>query len=117
MSAPRPQLDLFKGKQARDAGIEQTSATNSAWLALGIALLPVMARTRTSATGEEMRVWLTEHGLPAPKSPHAWGALTQHAVRCGIIRDTMRTERMRDVRSHARRTPVWEFINTWRNHG
>lgn len=103
------QPSLFEARKARDEGIAKTSSKNSAWLADAMERLSRMSLEHSEVTGEEMRVWLTANGLPAPTSPHAWGALTQHAVRCGILVDTGRVKQMWTEKSHARRTPVWRF--------
>jgi hypothetical protein len=44
-----------------------------------------------------------------PASPNAWGALVNSAVRKAILKPTGHYRPMKDVRSHARKTAVYEF--------
>jgi hypothetical protein len=100
----------LEARKARDAGIARTTSKNSAWMSKAMELLPHMKRDHQQTTGEFIRMWLTMKGLEAPTSPHAWGALTSHAVKAGILKDTGRVMQMTTEKSHARRTPVWEFV-------
>lgn len=104
------QESLFAARAGRDAGIEKTKAKNSEWLDRALAKLKDMKRAgHATATGEGMRIWLLSSGIENPTSPHAWGMLTRIAMQRGIIRDTGRVVQMFTDKSHARRTPLWEF--------
>lgn len=105
------QQSLPLAREARDAGIAQTSASNESWLERALAKLPAMkAAGHITATGEGMRVWLlTEGKLEQPKSVHAWGALVRTAMKRNLISDTGRVVQMFTEKSHARRTPLWEI--------
>lgn len=101
---------LFHAREERDAGIAKTVAKNDSWIERALAKLPTMkADGYTTATGEGMRLWLLTNGIEEPSSPHAWGALTRTAMKREIIRDTGRVVQMFTKKSHARRTPLWEF--------
>ncbi len=103
------QQDLFAARQARDRGLTRTRTHNSEWLAEAMRLLPAMKLDFHEVTGESIRLWLLTNGLQAPASPHAWGALTNAAVRAKLIEDTGRVVQMAVKKSHARRTPLWRF--------
>lgn len=104
-------MSLFEARRERDVGLAKTRSKNSAWTAQALAMLPYMkAEGFDTCTGEGMRNWLLANGLDAPSSPHAWGALTVAAVKRGVLQDTGRVVQMTDVRSHARRTPLWKFL-------
>lgn len=106
------QLDLVASLEARDAGIAQVSDSHVAWIEDardGIRWLRSNGMLPLEVTGEDIRVALLAAGMPAPKRPHAWGALMRTLATGGAIEDTGRSVHMRDVRSHARRTPVWRF--------
>ena len=97
-------------RNARNRGVRASTKKNEAWMAEAERLLPKMRSCgMLEFTGEAMRVWMRLQGLSTPSSPHAWGALLNALVRRGEIRDTGRVTRMSTERSHARRTPVWEF--------
>jgi hypothetical protein len=57
-------------------------------------------------TSEDINARLDIAGIK-PHTPKAYGALTSHAVRLGLLEDTGRVRQMKKYKSHARRTPVW----------
>jgi hypothetical protein len=101
----------LEARKERDAGIARTTSKNSEWMSLALDLLrKAKGYFPNGATGEMMRLHLTQHGLAQPTSQNAWGALTSHAVKAGILKDSGRVMQMTTKKSHARRTPVWEFV-------
>lgn len=101
-----PLLDLLESKKARDAGIEQVADHAETFMAKAMRVVETM-RGRT--TGEMIRVELTARGI-TPHHPNAWGAVVLTAVRRKILVDTGEMTHMVDVRSHARRTPVYNCV-------
>lgn len=93
------------GRAARDKGIASSSRRNSAWLESALAAVARLPRGM-AVTGEDIRTILGP-SLPAPASPHAWGALVRTAVLRDLLEDTGKVVQMTDARSHARRTPLW----------
>jgi hypothetical protein len=67
-----------------------------------------LANTEHGVTGEDIRRMLLPH-VGHPASPNAWGALVNSAVRKAILKPTGHYRPMKDVRSHARKTAVYEF--------
>lgn len=106
-----PHVNAAQSKIERDKGIEKTTTHNQDWMEWALSMMAQMKlEGYTTVTGEQIRFWLESLGNARhPDSPHAWGALTSHLVRSGILRDTGRVSHMKAVRSHARRTPIWEF--------
>lgn len=105
-------FDLPLGRIEKQRGIARTTQTNAGWMDWAIDQVLLMKNeTQLTVTGEQIRLWCeTRENALHPVSPHAWGALTSHAVRLGILRDTGRVSHMKAVKSHARRTPIWEFV-------
>jgi hypothetical protein len=106
------EMSLVIGRAERDKGIAKTTTVNSHWMDWALTQLPLMKLDDyIVVTGEQIRMWLeTRPGSIHPTSPHAWGALTSHAIKRGILRDTGRVCHMKAIKSHARRTPIWELI-------
>lgn len=105
-------LDLLASLEARDAGIAQVSESHASWMddaRDGVRWLRRHGMLPDEVTGEDIRIALLAEGMPAPKRPHAWGALMRTLATSGVLADTGRSRNMRDERSHARRTPVWRF--------
>lgn len=103
------QIDLFKSRKRRDAGIAQTSERNSMFLGAAMDVL-LLLRERKTITGEQLRYEVASRVNLQPTSPHVWGAIIRTAVKRGVLKDSGRTGQMQDVKSHARRTPIWEFV-------
>jgi hypothetical protein len=108
MSRDERQLDfdLDRGRAARDDGIAQTTENNASWHDRALVILEPLRGSHREMTGEDIRVYLIANGLEAPDSPHAYGAL----VKSGLLWDTGRQRQMAQVKSHARRTPIWKFL-------
>lgn len=99
--------DLFThAEQARDAAMDRVlSRTSLDWKerALGeVANLPSGERL----TGEQIRHHI-EAVVGSPHHHNAWGAIIAVAVKRGQIKPTGEWTKMRDVQSHARKTPVY----------
>lgn len=103
------QLDLNLSRTRRDAGIAKTSSRNSSFIAASMDVL-MSLRDRKTITGEQLRYEVLTRLNMEPTSPHVWGSIIRTAVKRRILRDSGRTGQMQDVRSHARRTPIWEFV-------
>lgn len=100
-------FDLELSRNARDYGIAVVNENNEDWRVLAHRVFGRVFKTGEFVTGEDMRTRLTDYGLPRPKSSNAWGGLTSSLVKSGRLRDTGHTRQMADLRSHARRTPLW----------
>lgn len=100
-------FDLELSKGARDYAIATVNENNEDWRVLAHKVFERVFRTGEQATGEDIRTRLLDYGLPAPKHSNAWGGLTSSLVKAGRLRDTGHTRQMSDLRSHARRTPLW----------
>jgi len=97
-------FDLPASRQERDVAIQQVAENNSDFMRRGLTIISQL--WPGEYTGEEIRGMLTHFGL-APRHPNVWGALINAAVKRGLLHDTGKTQPMRDVKSHARRTPVY----------
>ena len=102
LDAARSMRDAMLAKVARNAGDD--------WQLAALASLSRFCVWNDDFTGEEFRVWSAEHGLAAPHHHNAWGSLFRIAARHNMIRITDRTRPMTTVRSHARRSPIWEPV-------
>jgi hypothetical protein len=109
LTVPLSDAHAAAGRGGRDGGITAVTGSNEEWADDALRLLRRMHREHEEATGEDIRVWLGLQGLAAPSDPHAWGALTNHALRLGIIDPTGEWRPMRDPRSHARQTRVYRL--------
>lgn len=112
-----PLLDFISSAQARDAGIDQTAQNNREWMALGLLQIEQLAwgsegwaNLGNGFTGEDLRRILTPL-IGKPSSPHGWGSLCMHAIRRKLIVNTGRYVPMREVKSHARKTAVYQLVN------
>lgn len=103
---PDAQLDLFKARRARDAGMARVAAKNDSWLERAIDLASRVVQ-EGETTGELIRLRLLRSGLAAPSNPNAWGALVRTMVARGFLIDSGRSTHATDVKSHACRVPVW----------
>ncbi len=102
---------LFSGELLRDEAIVKVSDNNEKWMEL--CLKEVERFTMQSDeggegnfTGEDIRFWCSRT-VGCPRHPNAYGALINTLVRRKIIKPTGEWRKMRDDRSHARKTPVY----------
>jgi hypothetical protein len=96
--------DLFGSRKARDEGIALVSGNAESFMARGIEFISRLPPG--DYTSEDINARLVIVGI-TPHTPKAYGALTSHAVRLGLLEDTGRVRQMKKYKSHARRTPVW----------
>jgi hypothetical protein len=96
--------DLFGSRRARDQGISLVSGNAPTFMARGIAFITGLPPG--NYTSEDINARLENAGI-IPHTDKAYGALTRHAVRLGLLEDTGMVRQMKKVKSHARRTPVW----------
>lgn len=74
------QLNIFDAIQARDQAIAATSITNHEWMQAALDELRAYLATHATLRMEEFRAEWERREMPAPVSPHAWGALARIAV-------------------------------------
>ena len=103
-----PLFDAHASTEARDAALLLVSDSNTPWIDRAAERICASLRGQ-ECIGEDFRKLCEEYEL-YPKSPKAWGALTNHLARSGRIVDTGRVRKMTDKRSHARRSPVWKVL-------
>lgn len=107
VKAPTPKFDLKESERARDEALE------------GVTQEPFSSRVATYLaenvsfgrrfTGEDIRRWCTEADIH-PHHSNAWGGVISGLLRSGTIQATGERRKMEDVRSHARKTDVYERV-------
>lgn len=100
------QFDLFGSKAARDAAIAQVEENAGDFMDCALFLLENGIEDDALVTGETVRKIVTAVGI-VPHHPNAWGALIRTAVKRGLLIETGQWRQMEDIRSHARRTPLY----------
>ena len=109
--ADPPRVDLVAGVAAKRAGMEQVlNNAGEPWQDRAMSLMRQFVRVRREFIGEEFRLFAVERGLPEPHHPNAWSALWRAVAAGGLARITDRTRPMQVVRSHGRRSPVWQSL-------
>jgi hypothetical protein len=91
-------------RMARDRGISLVSSNAPSFMDRGIEFIRNLPPG--DYTSEDINARLDIVGIK-PHTPKAYGALTSHAVRLGLLEETGRVRQMKKYKSHARRTPVW----------
>ena len=104
MSTEQP--DLFEGRAARDEALERVAMNSGAWMDSALAMIAYLP-AGIEMTGEAIRVYLRERGLPPPHHHNVWGALIASAIKRQLLAETGRYGQMRMKRSHARKTPLY----------
>jgi hypothetical protein len=111
-----PLLDAIAADQALEEALNRVKNNNEQWMALALVQLrqfalshDAWANTEHGITGEDIRFMLLPH-IGHPTTPKAWGALIGAAIKQGIIEATGAYRKMKDVRSHSRKTPVYRFM-------
>ena len=96
------------GEAKRDKGIAQVSGNNQDWIkkAMQSAIAYVCLMNGEDFTGELIRFHVRE-SVGEPRHPNAWGALISALIKQGEILETGEHRKMKDPRSHARKTPVY----------
>jgi hypothetical protein len=104
----RTLFDAAAARAGRDAGIGLVTAHNAAWMERALGATQQLAGSQRCMTGEELRVWLLPQ-VGRPKHHNAWGAMVRILkLRNLVLRVDHRP--MRTPKSHARDTPVWQFL-------
>ena len=102
-------LDFEGGKTAKEAGIERASrGAGSDWIDQGVNSLVGYLRKNGPAPIEQWRDWYLRNGGQAPVSHKAWGALTNAAVKRGLIKPTGQYRPARSIKTHGHFVRKWE---------
>jgi hypothetical protein len=104
MSDP-PEFDLFGSISARDDALGRVSGRAGAFMGDALSAIGRLPHGML-LTGEDVRLRLREIGI-RPHHHNAWGSLIKTAVDRKLLEPTGRWFRMKDVSSHARRTPEY----------
>ena len=105
MSDP-PEFDLFGGKSARDEAMDRIiSGRAGEFIDDGLTAIGSLPRDLL-LTGEDVRLRLREIGI-RPRHHNAWGCLIRTAVLRRLLEPTGRWFHMKDISSHARKTPEY----------
>lgn len=105
MSDNGPLFDADRAKIRRDSAVQKVSGNSGTFME--DALFAVAGLVPGKYTGEDVRRLVLLQGI-RPHHHNAWGALVMCAVKRGLLRNTGEMRSMRAVRSHARKTPVYE---------
>jgi len=108
------QLDIFESRRARERGVTKARrGTDPEWRATyARSCYAFLASTAVGGTftGEDLRMYATNRGLPKPPHHNVWGACANSVLRewfnMGMIVDAGFGQ-LKTVRSHARRTPLY----------
>lgn len=100
------QRDLFRSREVRDEGMARVEANSEDWGERAFSILLDLKRRipEGTATGEDIR-YVIAGEIGNPPHHNAWGAL----INQGRLLKTGKYAQMRDIRSHARSTPVYEI--------
>lgn len=104
------QYEIDVGAALRDVGMARALEVEpEGWLdgAMGalkrFAALPEWREFKT----EDFRAWFIGEGYDQPHDHHVWGALTNRAVKAGVIRFTGRYATSVSPKTHAHPVKVW----------
>jgi hypothetical protein len=102
------QYDLFASEQAKAEALSRV--TQEPWSSRaknGMKYLP----SGWTGTGEDIRRFLLEGlQLEPPHHHNAWGGMISGAIKMGIIAGTGRYTSMKAVKSHARKTEIYQRL-------
>jgi hypothetical protein len=101
------QFELFKGRAARDEGMERVLENTGAWKRRA-RLVYHSLDWDEPLTSEDINFAIIKR-IGEPHKPHAWGALTRWAIDNGLIKK-VGLGQMRNVRSHAHNTPTYKRL-------
>lgn len=103
-------MSLADGLAAKDSGIALVMSHNVKWRAKAIELLPDVLEGRTQVTGEDVRLLLLNAGLHHPSHHNAWGGFIGGLVGKCLTATGLPPLPMRETRSHARKTPIYNVM-------
>lgn len=98
---------LALGLALKREGMGRAASKNSFWMAGCLEELRRFSRSYPEFTMETFRHIRALNKAPEPTSPNAWGALTQAAVRAGIIVWTERYTNALSTKTHAHPVKIW----------
>jgi hypothetical protein len=101
--------DSTTGQQLKEKGIKEVSEHNENWMKRAILGARTYITYPATFTGENIRNYI-EQWVGAPKHPNAYGALINTLIKRKIIVPTGEHRKMKDIRSHARSTPVYKAV-------
>jgi hypothetical protein len=110
---PEKPWSINYGEVLRDKGIKKVDSHNEDWMerALNVSVSFVgILPCSDDFTGEDLRLMLESTAVGSPKHPNAYGALINTLVRRKIIVPTGEYRKMKDLSSHARKTPVYRAV-------
>ena len=100
------QLSFEDALEGRDATLAAGDDRHKGWMALAFDAFAKVP-DNWSGTFEDLRYWLTEHGLVQPKDPSVWGNLAGRLVKRGELVRTGERRPMRDPKARGRMTDVY----------
>jgi hypothetical protein len=99
--------DLEAALAARDAAFRQLMKNGGTWHEIMIKVFKKHFPPGWVGTGEDIRIWAVNYGLPEPHIEKCWGSLTGALVKSGYLIALGRTQPMKLAKSHGRKTPVY----------
>lgn len=103
---PRPPAPPAEVREAAEKGIKAAAAkVGTAWMAMALGRLEVVARDREFFTADE--VW---ERISAPADPRAMGAVMRAAKRLRWIEGTGRYRTSGDKVCHGRKKEIWRSL-------
>jgi hypothetical protein len=108
-----PRLATIDGEIARDEAIGQVlGSADPAWRRAVLDLITSQVPLGWEGIFEEIRFMAEAAGFRAHKS-EAWGGVCMAAIRLGLLveKSPLAQERMKDPRSHARKSDVLQRTN------
>ena len=102
------QFDLFASEQAKAEAIDKVA--REPWSGQAKAFMKMLPHGWIG-TGEDIRRFLIEEmQLEPPHHHNAWGGMIYGAIKMGLIAGTGRYARMKAVKSHARKTEIYQRL-------
>jgi len=107
------QLDMFpesSGRLLRDDALEKVQHNAGTWFLQAMEVVQKMASAapKRLVTGEDIRLEATAL-IGEPHHHNAWGAVIKFSIQAGWLKPTGGMIDMKDPRSHARQTPVYQL--------
>ncbi len=96
-------------EQRKAAGIKTVlEHERKEWLLRALRCVLNVARNCREFTADEVRLAISDDGMPEPHHPNVYGALMNSAVREGVCVITDRTRISNRPDAHSHRNPVWQ---------